>query len=137
MNLVKTSLYSGEKVDRVLLASPISLEFLWLQLFYKECLNKPHLLMTDLLSVLKDENQIGFLEGLLVDDIRSLLEDTPLREEKILRRRVLREVNLLIPYLYSEFKRFNLYRQGVLPFQSLCVFDAKTFELSRIDPNDL
>ncbi len=137
MNLVKTSFSPGMRIDRVLLASPISLKYLWLQLFYRECLNQPSLLMPDLLSVLKDENQIGFLEGLFVDEIRSQLEDTLLREEKILRKRVLREINLLIPYLYTEFKRFNLYQRGILPFQSLSVFDDKTFELSRIDPRDL
>jgi hypothetical protein len=93
--------------------------------------------MPDLLGVLKIEENLPFLESLFIDEIKSHLEDTVLREERVLRRRVLKELNLLIPYLYQEFKRFDLYEQGVLSFQSLSVFDDKTFELSRINPYDL
>lgn len=137
MNLVKTWMYSPRQADRILLASPLSLDYLWLQLFYAECLNQPQMLMTDLLGVLKIENNISFLESLFIDEIKSHLEDTVLREERVLRRRVLKEINLLIPYLYKEFKRFDLYERGVLSFQSLSVFDEKTFELSRINPCDI
>lgn len=137
MNLVKTWLYNPRQADRILLASPLSLDYLWLQLFYTECLNQPHRLMPDLLGVLKIEDNLPFLESLFIDEIKSHLEDTVLREERVLRRRVLKELNLLIPYLYQEFKRFDLYEQGVLSFQSLSVFDDKTFELSRINPYDL
>jgi len=117
----------------VLFSSPVRYDNLWLNTVYKDILYKSKGLEEDLFSIVKNRHNQTIVEGIILDDLKYILDDLIFEGDKVFKERVINEFILISQFVINLVNKYPFYNSsGLLLFQSIDFIDPTTIGFFKI-----
>jgi hypothetical protein len=136
-NYVSFNLDHITQANKVFFNSPVRYDKLWINSIYKDSLYKNKGLEEDLLSIVKNRQNQILVEGIILDDLKYILDNFIYEGDKVFKERVINEFILLSNFVINLVNKYHFYNSnGLLLFQSIDFIDPTTigfFKITKLD----
>jgi hypothetical protein len=119
--------------SQVLFHSPVRYDKLWLNTVYRDILYKSKGLEEDLFNIVKNRHNQTIVEGIILDDLKYILDNFIFEGDKVFKKRVISEFALMSCFVTDLVNKYPFYNSnGILLFQSIDFIDPTTIGFFKI-----